>query len=194
MKAIKLPLEPASKSNSLFNFVADFLNINDVLAHLEDKPGMIAVEFGCGSADFAQALAKKVHKGRVYAIDSDEQKLSALKSKLTLHKLNNIVTIACDLEDPEATGLMPHSCDIVVIPNLLFQAENKRGIISEANRILKSQGQCLIVEWLKHGPIGPRENIFLPDEAKALVKEAGFSLKKEFGAGDYHYALLLIKN
>ena len=154
---------------------------------------MIAVEFGCGSADFAQVLAKKVHKGRVYALDIDQQKLSALKSKSALHKLNNIVTVACDLEAENGSTLKAGSCDMVVIPNLLFQVENKRGIMFEANRILKSSGQCLVIDWLKENPLHKKEHLLAPDQVKRIAAESTLSLKKEFAAGDYHYGLLFQK-
>ncbi len=181
----------------------DFLNINEALAHFDIRPGMIAVEFGCGSADFTFALSKKVSKGRVYALDFDEQRLSALQSKLSYsgsarsdqakHRLNNIVPIHCDLEIKEGSTLKSNSCDIVIIPNLLFQTENKRGIIGEANRILTSGGQCMVIDWLKENPLHPKEHLLAPDQVKEMAREAAFLLKKEFAAGDYHYGLLFIK-
>ncbi|MBX4200792.1 methyltransferase domain-containing protein [Candidatus Parcubacteria bacterium] len=173
--------------------VPDFLNINEVLEHLEIKPGMIAVEFGSGSADFTLALAKKAYQGRVYALDIEEQKLSALKSKLNLQKLNNIATVCCDLETPGGSTLKSNSCNIVVIPNFLFQTENKHAILKEVYRILLPDSQCLVIDWLKQNPLHPKEHLLDPDEVKNLAQATGFSLKEEFAAGDYHYGLLFIK-
>ncbi len=171
----------------------DFLNVTNVLSNLDLKDSMSACEFGCGSADFTMELAKKLHKGRVYALDIQEEKLSFVKSKMALEKLQNISTILCDLEAPNGSTLKNQSQDVVVIPNVLFQAENKSGIISEGARILKPGGQLLVVDWIKGASFGPKDGLIVPEEVKKIAEGLGLSLKKEFMAGDYHYALLFIK-
>lgn len=171
----------------------DFLKVNEVLQVLDIKESMTAAEFGCGSADFAMTLAKKMPVGRVYALDIQQEKLSALKSKLALEKLTNVVAVLCDLEAPEGSTLKSASQDIVLIPNMLFQTENRYGILEEAKRILISGGQLLVVDWLGQAPFGPKESLANPEEIKQMAVKLGLSLKKEFAAGDYHYALLFIK-
>lgn len=173
--------------------MADFLRVDDVINQLDIKEDMLAVEFGCGSADFTIALAKKIQKGKVYALDIQEEKLSALKSKLALERLRNVKMIHCDLEAPEGSTMKNNSCDMVIIPNVLFQAENKYGIMEEGKRIVKSGGQFLVVDWLKKAPFGPKKGFLKPEEVKKFAQELGLSLKKEFAAGDYHYGLLFIK-
>lgn len=171
----------------------DFLKIDDILSNLNLKEDMLGCEFGCGSAVFAIALAKRINKGRVYALDIQEEKLSALKGRSALENINNIYMILCDLEATGGSTLPDNLLDVVLIPNLLFQAENKRAIIQEGKRILKSGGQLLVVDWLKKGPFSPKEGMVSPNEVKKITEELGFSLKKEFAAGDYHYALLFVK-
>lgn len=173
--------------------MADFLNIDQVLTNLDIKQDMSAVEFGCGSADFALALAKKLTKGKVYAIDIQEEKLSVLKSKAASRKLNNISTLLCDLETLGGSTLADNSQDIIVIPNMLFQVENKSVTIKEAKRILKSGGQLLVMDWVANAPFGPKQGVVNPEELKKIATEIGFSLKKEHMAGDYHFVLLFIK-
>jgi len=171
----------------------DFLNVNEVLHNLDLKDSMLAAEFGCGSADFSMALARKLKKGRVYALDIQEEKLSALQSKMNLEKLTNVSMVLSDLEELGGSTLHENYLDVVLIPNVLFQAENKHVMIEEAKRILKNGGQLLIVDWLKGAPFGPREDLITPEEMKKMTTDLGFTLKKEFAAGDYHYALLFTK-
>lgn len=171
--------------------MADFLKVEDILRELTIKEDMVAAEFGCGSAHFAIALAKKLVKGRVYALDIQEEKLSALKGKLSLEKINNVTTSLADLEAKNGSGLPDNSADIVLIPNVLFQVEDKDAMISEAVRIVKPKGEILIIDWLKSVPSHPR--ILNPEEIKKITSSKGMSLKKEFQAGDYHFALLFVK-
>lgn len=171
----------------------EFLNVQEVLSHLELRPDMKATEFGCGSAMFTITLAQKLSKGKVFALDVQEEKLSALTSRAAMMNLSNITTILCDLEAPKGSTLSDASLDVVLIPNVLFQAQDKHAILEESVRILKSGGQLLVVDWLKKPAFSPKDNMVLPQEVKDLVSKQGLQLKEEFAAGDYHYGLLFTK-
>lgn len=173
--------------------MADFLKIEDVLDNLDLNESMSGAEFGCGSADFAIALAKRLSRGKIYALDIQEEKLSALKGKLSVAKVGNVHTILSDLEAEKGSTLENNSMDVILIPNVLFQSENKTAIIKEAERVLKSGGELLIIDWLKKTPFNQKQKIVNPEEVKKIADNLRFSLKKEFAAGDYHYALLFTK-
>lgn len=173
--------------------MVEFLDVNEILAHLDLKESMTGAEFGCGSAAFTLALAKKLKKGRIYALDIQEEKLSALKGALAHENINNVVTVLCDLEVLGGSKISDNTVDVVLIPNVLFQAENKEAIVKEAVRILKPGGQLLIVDWLKQGPHSPKEGMVSPDQVKKIGQTLGLSLQKEFAAGDYHFALVFHK-
>ena len=173
--------------------MADFLKVGEVLDNLELKDSMLAAEFGCGSAAFSIALAKKLSKGRVYALDIQEEKLSAVKAKATHEQVNNILTVLCDLEAPNGSTLHDGLLDVVLITNMLFQVENKLIILQEAKRVLKPGGQMLVVDWLRAGGLAPKEGTVTPNEVKQMAQGLGLALTKEFAIGDYHYGLLFIK-
>ena len=171
----------------------DFLDIESVLENIELKESMLAAEFGCGSAHFTISLAKKLKKGRIYAFDIQPEKLSALEGKIKHEHLSNVKIILSDLEKPNGSTLKDNSIDIVVIPNLLFQAQDKYSIIKEAYRILKTGGQILIIDWQKNSILNLKNEIFDANQAKQMAQEIGFEPKKEFMASDHHYGLLFIK-
>src|SRR5579863_7019331 len=129
--------------------MGDFLKIDDVLSHLKIKGNEKAAEFGCGSADFSLTLAKRLPKGMVYALDVQEERLSALAHKLSHGDIKNVSAVLTDLEAPNGSGLKDNSLNMVLIPNLLFYAKEKSVIIAEAKRVLKNGGQMLLVDRLK---------------------------------------------
>ena len=170
-----------------------FLNPEEVFKNLELKENMAAAEFGCGTGVFAITLAKKLKAGRVYGLDVQEEKLSALQSRAKLEKISNIETILCDLEKPQGSTIPADSLDLVLVTNMLFQAENKEAVMEEAKRVAKPEGKILVIDWLKPAPFGPKEGLILPDQVKKIAEKLELKLKKEFPAGEYHYGLIFTK-
>lgn len=152
---------------------------------------MTAADFGCGSGGWVIPLAKSLEDGHVFAVDILEEPLSALRSKAKLEKLSNIDAIKADVE--KGTSLLADSCDLVLMTNLLFQAENKSGILAEGRRVLKNEGRILLVDWKPESPLGPKAGRVLIEEVKNLANNVNLKLEQEFSAGNYHYALVFKK-
>lgn len=170
----------------------DFIDPNQILSQLDLKKEMVAVDFGSGSGGWAIPLAQKLEQGRVFAVDVQEEPLSALESKAKLQGLSNIRKIVADVEK-EMPGIATSSCDLVLMTNLLFQVEDKDRVFGEAKRILKVKGRILVVEWKEGAVLGPQEGKVSKEEAKDVAQDLGFRLEKEFEAGEYHYGLIFIK-
>jgi len=169
-----------------------FLNPNSVLNKLTLRKSMAACDFGCGSGFWVIPLAKKLEKGKVYAIDVLEEPLSALYSRARLEKLSNIETIRANVE--KGTSLAQNSIDLVLMTNLLFQVEDKKAVLVEAKRILKKTGEILVVDWSPKAPFGPKKERVSPDSVKKMAKDVKLKLKKQFLAGTYHYGLVFTKS
>lgn len=170
-----------------------FINPEEILDQLQLEPDMVAAEFGCGSGGFLIPLAKRLEDGLVYGIDILEEPLSALKSRSLLENVINIRLIRSNLERPRGSTLTDFSVDLVFIPNVLFQIENKDGIINEAYRILKTNGRLVIIDWLPQAANGPETGRVAPKEIKEIAKENKFQPERESQIGKYHYLLVFKK-
>ena len=175
-----------------------FVSPEQIIEMLDLAPQMSVADFGCGSGHYVIGAAKKVGKsGRVYAIDIQQEMLSFVRSKAQMAGLSNVETIWTDLEMPDATRLKENTVDLVIISNILFQAENKNQVMKEALRILKPGGRLVVIEWnigeekSKLGP--PMDARISPQNAKMLSEEGGFSFVKEFDPGEHHYGLIFKK-
>jgi ubiquinone/menaquinone biosynthesis C-methylase UbiE len=133
-------------------------------------------------------LAKKVRW--VYAIDIQEEPLSALRGKMRMEKVFNIDPLRGNVEGK--TTLISESCDLVLMTNLLFQVDDIKKVFEEAKRVLKKGGKILVVDWKEKAEVGPERRVSL-DKVKEVAKEIGFKVEEEFEAGIYHFALLLTK-
>jgi len=169
-----------------------FLNPQEVLKELELRKDMVAADFGSGSGGWVIPLAKILKDGKVYAIDILEEPLSALRGRTKLENINNIETIRSNVAVKENLALKNNSLDLVLLTNILFEANDKEKIINEAKRVIKKGGRILIVDWLPKSTIGPKEKTS-SEEIKKILKKLELQLEKEFEAGSYHWGLILIK-
>lgn len=169
------------------------LNPQEILSQINLRPNMVVVEFGAGSGGFTIPLARRLKDGLVYAIDIQETPLTVLKSKYLQERIMNIRAIRSDLEQARGSTLADFSVDIVFIINVLFQIDKKNAIISEARRILKTEGTLVIVDWNQDAPQGPVQGRVSKEQAKKLLEDQGFKKEKEFNVGPYHFGLVFRK-
>jgi len=172
-----------------------FLNVEKIVGQFDIKQNMTIADFGAGHGFFSVAFAKKVGpSGQVFAIDILSQTLEAIRSKAKLEGLFNIKIIRGDLEKPNGSTLGDASCDMVFIANVLFQVTDKSGLINEVYRVLKKNGELVVVEWKPYIALGPQKEYRLSEEElKQLIISKGFGEPKPINAGSHHYGFVFIK-
>jgi ubiquinone/menaquinone biosynthesis C-methylase UbiE len=168
-----------------------FLEPEKILKEIRLRRNMTAVDFGCGSGGWAIPLAKELAEGKVIAVDILEEPLSALRARAKLEKIFNIDMVLANAE--KGTDLFENSADLVLMTNLLFQCEDKKAVLEEGKRVLKSSGKILVVDWNLESLMGPKEGRIPPEEVKKLAEGIGLTTKKEFQASSYHYGLVFEK-
>lgn len=175
---------------------AGFISPEAIVDSFGLQPGMRVADFGCGSGHFTLLMAKKVGPSSVVTgLDILESALEVVRAKAAADGLNNLQTIRTNLEVLGSSGLSDQSQDLVLVANILFQAEKKGEILKEAHRVLAPGGSLVVIEWKKEGAgLGPPSMRRLGDEeVKIMAKETGFSFAKEVEAGTYHFGLLFKK-
>jgi len=171
--------------------MAEFLNPEKILKRVKLKEKMVAADFGCGAGSWTIPLAKILKKGKVFAIDLLDEPLSALIRKKRNEGLSNIEIRKADVE--EGTPLLPESCDLVLMTNLLFECEEKKKVLEEGKRVLKKGGKILVVDWAKDNPLTKEIEWLSSEEVKKMAEELGLKLEDEFSTGVYHWGLLFSK-
>ncbi len=177
------------------SFAVQFIDPESVLNQIEINPESVAADFGCGSGYFSIPMAKKISKGKLYALDILPQALESVQSRAKKEGLANVVARRVNLEKNEGSKLERESADMVIVKDMLFQNKDKDIILKEAYRVLKRGGRALIVEWnKKESSVGPSADIRISRESLIdLIQAQGFSIEKEVVAGDFHNAFLAIK-
>ncbi len=174
-----------------------FLHPTQTLRAAGVTEGMCVADFGAGSGFFTRAAARLVGPiGVVWAIDVHRDLLTRVKNLGTAEGLSNIEIAWGDVALPKGSHLPAQSCDLVLITNILFMLESKREVLHEAARVLKPQGQILLIDWTSsHDGLGPHpDHIFTEAAARTVCEQEGFSVLRPVPAGAYHWGLIVRKN
>lgn len=172
-----------------------FLNPYELIREFDLKKGMSVADFGSGAGHFSLAIANRVGKeGAVNAVDVREGVLSVLAGHAKLDGLMQIKTVRGNLEKANGSSLKKVSQDMVLCANILHQADKPKAILREAHRVLKQNGELLVIDWTDaSNSFGPPERIS-QSEAEKLAREVGFQKVRELAdTGAAHYGLVFQK-
>ncbi len=173
-----------------------FTNPEQNINYLHLREGMQVADLGAGTGAYTIASAQRVDEfGKVYAVEVQKEFISKIKNMALQAGLENVEVIWGDIEELGGTKIADNMIDAVILSNVLFQVEDKDGLVAETKRILKSGGKVLVVDWQESfSGLGPQpENIVSKMEAKKIFGSAGLAFEKEFDAGDNHYGLIYVK-
>lgn len=170
-----------------------FLTPDHLVKELYLKPGDRAADLGCGTGAYTIALAREVgDMGQVYAVDVHREQLHTLAGTLERQSILNVEMLWANME--KGVPIDAYSLDAAVLSNVLFQMEDKDAAMIHIAKLLKPEGQLLVIDWSEsHGGIGPHPgHVIKQEEAEQLVQRHGFRILKRLPAGDFHYAFIAL--
>jgi ubiquinone/menaquinone biosynthesis C-methylase UbiE len=131
------------------------------------KPGMTALDLGCGPGFFSVEMARLVGTtGRVIACDLQEAMLQKLGAKIKGSKLEEIVSLH---QCPEGRIGVSEPVDFVLAFYMLHEVPDQENYFKELYSLLKSTGRFLAVE----PPFHVSKSAF--DETVKKAVAAGFT-------------------
>jgi ubiquinone/menaquinone biosynthesis C-methylase UbiE len=151
-------------------------------------PGMRMADIGAGTGFFAVPAARVVGPtGRVYAVDMVPEMLEDLQAKLDREPLPNLEPVR---STEDRIPLADASVDLAFLACVLHELDGP-GTLLECRRILRQGGRLGVVDWKKEemefGP--PIAHRLDEEEARSILRDAGFHPVKTFEAGRYHYGI-----
>ena len=168
-------------------------NPEEFVSDAEIPPGARVAEIGCGSGWFTFALEKAVRpRGIVYALDMQPAMLQILRAKR--ENWERILTLPCsensfELDDGEV--------DLVFHANTLHECDDPAIHLKEVNRVLKTGGRLVLIEWLWKGEEnhpGPDNSHRLePETVQELLRQTGFEVQPTEDIGAFHYLIQAVK-
>lgn len=155
--------------------------IDEVIAKLSLKPGMIVADIGAGSGLFARPLAKAVGAaGKVYAVDVQQDLLDFINKRSQEEKIGNIQTVLGEFDDPK---IPTRNVDLAFINDVLHHIQNRAVYLKSLGTYVKPGGRIAIIEMDKNDPNTPHrtqpELLVSREEIVQWMSAAGFRLVQE---------------
>jgi ubiquinone/menaquinone biosynthesis C-methylase UbiE len=172
-----------------------FANPEQNITKLGLSEGMRLADFGAGTGAYSKAASSRVGTtGKIYAVEVQKELVKKLDDEKKKWGLSNVECIWGNIEKRGGTKIADQSMDAVVISNVLFQAEDKLGMIDEAKRILKKNGKVLCIDWAdSFGGMGPnKEHVISKEKAEELFVKRGFKVLENISAGAHHYGIIFM--
>jgi ArsR family transcriptional regulator len=138
-------------------------------------PPLVVADLGAGEGLLSELLARRCKK--VIAVDNSEKIVEFAAAKAKKNGLKNLEFRLGDLQNPPIDA---NSVDLVILSQALHHAEEPAAALRSAHRILKSGGQIMILDLLKHNFEKARELYgdrwlgFVESDLHRWLEEAGF--------------------
>lgn len=142
---------------------------------LELKPGMTVADVGAGSGVITLMMAEAVGpKGKVMAVDIQDEMLMLLDKKLKRRKIDNVELVLGTAKSPQ---LKPNTIDLALMVDVYHEFEHPHEMLTELAKSLRPGGRIVFVEYRKEDPKVAIKEVHKMTEAQ-VKREAG---RPEFG-------------
>ena len=155
---------------------------DQIMETLALRPGQIIADIGSGGGYFTYRFAKAVgDKGKVYAVDTNQEFLEFIKKQSAEQGLTNIVAQRTASEHPD---LPKHTFDYVFLRNVAHHLPNRIEYFQRLKERLKPDGKIVIIEYDGRGGFLSFQRLhhhYVPQN-KLLeeMKQAGYLIQKSY--------------
>jgi len=108
-------------------------------------PPLVVADLGSGEGLLSELLARRAKK--VIAVDNSEKMVAFGAKKAKKNGLKNLEFRLGDLENPP---IEPNSVDLVILSQALHHAADPAKAINSTHKILRTGGQLMILDLMKH--------------------------------------------
>jgi ubiquinone/menaquinone biosynthesis C-methylase UbiE len=162
------------------------LDIEQALNAVGVVPGMVVGEAGAGDGYFTLPLARRVGpRGAVVANDISRRALASLETRARDEGLNNVQTVAGDVDDPRFPR---RDLEVVVVVHAFHDFDKPVEWLVNLKKYLRPGARVAIID---RDPARGAESHFWPrDRIRGYAKDAGYDLVTSADADTDHLIMV----
>ena len=130
-------------------------------------------DVGAGSGFYTFRIADRVPKGKVYAVDIQQEALNYINNKAEKQKVDNVITV---LGTEKSPNLPENTLDLVIMVDVYHELAFPKEMLENIRKSLKSEGKLLLIEYRGEDP-----KVAIKPLHKMTVKQ----VKKELEANGF---------
>jgi ubiquinone/menaquinone biosynthesis C-methylase UbiE len=140
---------------------------------IDVPPNAVIADIGAGTGYYTFKLVQKVPKGKVIAVEIQDELISELKARAKKLNHNNVEVIKGGTTSP---NLPENSVDLAIMVDVYHELEYPVEVLQSIKKALKKNGQLLLIEYK-----GEDASVAIKPLHKTTVK----GLNKELGANGF---------
>ena len=148
-------------------------NTNLAIENIKLPLNSVVADIGAGTGYYSFKLARKVPKGKVYAVELQDELIHYLTNKKAALK-DSIVDIVKSTQ--RSPNLPANSVDLAIMVDVYHELEYPQEMLQAIGKALKRNGMILLIEYRGEDPAIP---------IKALHKTTIAQLNKELNANGF---------
>jgi ubiquinone/menaquinone biosynthesis C-methylase UbiE len=142
---------------------------------LKIKPGDVVADVGAGSGYFTFRLADKVGaKGKVLAVDIQEEMLDLIRKKMKATKTTNVEPVLGEITDPK---LPAGGVDLILLVDVYHEFSHPYEMTEAMVKSLKPGGRLVFVEYRMEDPKVPIKTLHKMSKKQVLKEMSVHPLK-----------------
>ncbi|MBI4444015.1 MAG: class I SAM-dependent methyltransferase [Acidobacteria bacterium] len=158
------------------------LKVDEIVAHLGLKPGLVVADIGAGTGVFSRPMAKAVApSGKVLAVDVDQGLLDYITQRAKQENIANIQPVLGKFEDP---NIPIRQVDLAFFHDVLHHIENREAYLRNLVSYMKQDSRIALVEMDMDDPQTPHRNApemhLSNEQVDKWMAELGFQQAQKF--------------
>jgi precorrin-6B methylase 2 len=139
-------------------------------------PTGVIADIGAGTGYYTFKLVSKVPKGKIYAVEIQDEMIATLNERKKLFNYTNVEVVKGTVTSP---NLPANSVDLAIMVDVYHELEYPVEMLASIKKALKKDGQLLLIEYKGEDPAVA---------IRPLHKTTVVQLNKELGANGFKLA------
>lgn len=167
-------------------------NTTQLITNLNLRPTSVVADIGAGSGYHSTLMAKKLTRGKVYAVDVEPEMIKYLQNRIREQKLNNVEPV---LGTEQEVKLPPASIDVMLLVDVYHEFSYPYEMSLSMLKALKPGGKLYLVEFRAEDRSVPIKTVHKMSETQARkeLTAAGFKFEQNISNLPWQHCLVFSK-